>query len=91
MHLLSDNISNISPAHRDPRGSCGSTRRRHKSADKRILVEPGPGLGVSLGFSNVSEAQTSKIVNGDSGLHELYSLVVNQRRRPRPSDRGELN
>ena len=42
-----------------------------------------PGLGVSLGLSNVSEAQTSKIVNGDSGLHDLYSLVtVNQRGRP---------
>ena len=54
-------------------------------------MDQGPGLGVSLGLSNVSEAQTSKIVNRDSGLHDLYSLVtVNQRGQPpQPHHGGE--
>ena len=93
MHLLSDNIvlgHRMSRDHREPRRE----RRRHKSSDphKRLVMEPGPGLGVSLGLSNVSEAQTSKIVNGDSGLHDLYSLAVNQRGRPpQPRHRGETS
>ena len=81
MRLLSDNIvlgHRMSRDHRDHRGQRGE-RRRHKSSDhKRFVMDQGPGPGLS----NVSEAQTSKIVNGDSGLHDLYSLVVNQRGLP---------
>lgn len=89
MHLLSDNIvlGHRAPRdHREPRRE----RRRHKSSTdhKRFVVDPGPGLGLSLGLSNVSEAQTSKIVNGDAGLHDLYSLVVNQRGRPQQPQHG---
>ena len=93
MHLLSDNIvlgHRMSRDHREPRRE----RRRHKSSDphkRQLVIDPGPGLGISLGLSNVSEAQTSKIVNGDSGLHDLYSLAVNQRGRPlqQPRPRGD--
>ena len=73
-------------------------RRKHRSGDKTsaahvqtVLPAQHPVL-----VSNISEAQTNKIVNnypapsaGDNQFQEFYAIVQSQRSRSRTMERGE--
>ena len=73
-------------------------RRKHRSGDKTsaahvqtVLPAQHPVL-----VSNISEAQTNKIVNnypapsaGDNQFQEFYTIVQSQRSRSRTMERGE--
>ena len=101
IRMVSDNI-NLNSRFRHERDR---DRRKQRSGEKLIpslhpLSQPagGPGLGCKyVELSNISEAQTNKIVNNNPNQDNPFdqdfysSIVVNQRTRSRTLDRGRFD
>ena len=95
MRMVSDNI-NLNSRFRQDRDR---DRRKQRSGEKLLpqvhpLSQPA-GLGCKyVELSNISEAQTNKIVNNNPNQDNPFdqdfysSIVVNQRARSRTLDRG---
>ena len=102
--LVSDNI-NLNSRFRHERDRDLRDRRKQRSGEKLLpssvphpLSQQPAGLGCKyVELSNISEAQTNKIVNNipnqDNPFDQDFysSIVVNQRTRSRTLDRGRFD
>ena len=98
MRMVSDNI-NLNSRFRKDRDR-DRDRRKQRSGEKLLppvhpLSQPSGGPGCKyVELSNISEAQTNKIVNNNPNQDNPFdqdfysSIVVNQRTRSRTLDRG---